>query len=405
MPQTVKTQMSKNILFITWDGPQTSYMEGLFMPIFSEIQKKSNYKFHVIQFTWGSKERIAITQKKAEELNIKYTSYKITRKPVATVGSLITLYKGIKKLRKYIAKNNIEIVMPRSTMPSIMVNRLNNKDLKILFDADGLAIEERVDFSGLSRTSKQYRFFNKEERKIVANAQGVITRSQKAIAYHLEKNPKLKKEKFDVVFNGRDISFFNFNEKYKEEVQKEFGFTDINKVLVYCGSLGAQYCWEEMLAIFTQCLTQDENYRFLILSGNPEFLNNKIPEQLIEKIKIKKVPFDQVPKYLSVASFAFAIREPKPSMKAIAPIKLGEYLLMGIPTIASMGIGDTEIILQNIPDCHLYNHFDNERIEKAVTFVTQHKLISKQEIREKALQYFSLEKSAESYIVALEKLM
>ncbi len=28
--------MPKNLLFITWDGPQTSYMEGLFMPIFNE---------------------------------------------------------------------------------------------------------------------------------------------------------------------------------------------------------------------------------------------------------------------------------------------------------------------------------------------------------------------------------
>ncbi len=26
----------KNLLFITWDGPQTSYMEGLFMPISNE---------------------------------------------------------------------------------------------------------------------------------------------------------------------------------------------------------------------------------------------------------------------------------------------------------------------------------------------------------------------------------
>ena len=27
---------SKNLLFITWDGPQTSYMEGLFIPISNE---------------------------------------------------------------------------------------------------------------------------------------------------------------------------------------------------------------------------------------------------------------------------------------------------------------------------------------------------------------------------------
>ena len=50
----------KNVLFMTWDGPQTSYMEGLFMPILSEVQNRTNYKIHVIQFTWGSQERIAL---------------------------------------------------------------------------------------------------------------------------------------------------------------------------------------------------------------------------------------------------------------------------------------------------------------------------------------------------------
>ena len=43
----------KNILFITWDGPQTSYMEGLFMPIFNEIQLQSNYKSPVMSIIFA----------------------------------------------------------------------------------------------------------------------------------------------------------------------------------------------------------------------------------------------------------------------------------------------------------------------------------------------------------------
>ena len=122
----------KVILFITWDGPQTSYMEGLFMPIFSAIQDNSKYEFHVIQFTWGSEERVAITRNKAKELNIVYTAKPIKRKPIATIGSLLTLYNGIQYIQKYIKNNNINIVMPRSTMPSIMVNKLKKTNFKIL---------------------------------------------------------------------------------------------------------------------------------------------------------------------------------------------------------------------------------------------------------------------------------
>lgn len=394
----------KNILFITWDGPQTSYMEGLFMPILSEIQKKTNYNFHIIQFTWGTTQRIKITQKKAQDLNLTYSFHKIFRKPIATLGSIATLIKGIHYIEQYIKKHKIDVVMPRSTMPAIMANRLKNKNIKILFDADGLAIEERVDFSGLSKTSFTYNFFTQEEQKIINKSHGVITRSQKAIDYHIQNNPNLSRQKFDVVVNGRDVSFFNFNESYRDEVQKKLHFTNKNKVIVYCGSLGGQYCWGEMVEIFSKCFKVDDSYRFLVLTGNIEYVADKVPEAIKPFIVVKKVPFEEIPKYLSVANFAFALREPKPSMKAIAPIKLGEYLLMGIPTIASSGIGDTQNILQEFPNCHLFNHTDVHKIEKAVTFVTETSQVSKQQIREKAVLYFSLEKSAESYITALNKI-
>jgi len=79
----------KKILFITWDGPQTSYMEGLFMPIFHEVSKKRDIEFHVLQFTWGDKARTEITQEVAEKLNINYKAKPILRKPNVSIGSFI----------------------------------------------------------------------------------------------------------------------------------------------------------------------------------------------------------------------------------------------------------------------------------------------------------------------------
>ena len=84
----------KSILFITWDGPQTNYMEGLFLPLFNEIQKTSAYQFHIIQFTWGSNERIIKIKQIANEINVFYTGQIVNRKPTVMIGSLISLYKG-----------------------------------------------------------------------------------------------------------------------------------------------------------------------------------------------------------------------------------------------------------------------------------------------------------------------
>ena len=394
----------KNLLFITWDGPKTSYMEGLFMPILNQVQTQSKYGIHIVQFTWAAPEKIAITQNAANELQLIYTHREVIRKPIAVLGNIITIFKGIRFLKKYIKNNNITIVMPRSTMPAIMVNRIAKQNLKIVFDADGLPIEERVDFSGLSRKSKHYLFFKKEENKMLELADGVLTRSHEAIKIYSQTIGNTDLEKFSVVLNGRNTDFFKPNTSEREKMRKELSISEQAKVLVYCGSLGPQYGWDEMLAIFSKYQGENPKALFLILTFNLAFAKERIPNELKESIIVKTVPFAEVPNYLSAADVAFAIREPKFSMQGVAPIKLGEYLLMGIPTIASLGIGDTEQILNSIPNCFLYHHQNPNRVAEAVAFIEGLRETNFEEIRKFAIPFCSIEKSATSYCNALNKL-
>lgn len=390
----------KNVLFITWDGPQTSYMEGLFLPIFCEIQKAKNYRFHVIQFTWGTTERIVMTQNKAEELNIFYTAKKIHRNPSAALGSFFTLFEGINFLKKYIKTHAIDIVMPRSTMPAIMVNRLKKRNYKILFDADGLPIEERIDFSALNKKSFLYNFLKKEEQSMLIKADTVITRTEKSIDFHLKALGNNLSEKFFVVVNGRDVNFFKPNNDQNELVRETLGLKGDTKVFIYSGSLGPQYGWDIMLKIFKGYLEINYNSVLLILTGNTDFAQKRIPAALQNHVIIKSVPFDEIPKFLSIGNIAFAIREPKASMVGVSPIKLGEYLLMEIPTIASAGIGDTEAILLDNPNCFLFRHECSDNIDKALHFIDA-VVINPEKLRKTGLQSFSMERSVESYTKAL----
>jgi hypothetical protein len=396
--------MQNNILFITWDGPQTNYMEGLFMPIFSRIQQNSNYTFHIIQFTWASSEKITITQKAAQESNIIYTKRTIERQPVPTIGNLFTIYNDITFLKNYIKDYDITIVMPRSTIPAIMINQISKSNFKILFDADGLPLEERVDFSGLSKKSWSYKFLKYQEKKMLLVANCVITRSNQSIDFHLASNSKLDRKKFSVVYNGRDSQVFMPNTSIRENKRSHLAILKDTTVFVYSGSLGLQYGFDEMIAIFSEFCKINSNAVFLILTGSIEFAKDRIPIELSKKCIVKSVPFEEIPSYLSVADIAFAIREPKFSMQGVAPIKLGEYLLMGIPTIASAGIGDTEQILKNIPNCYLYDHENNNRIHDTVASIEGLLISDKNETRKAALNYFTIEKSVESYLIAFNKL-
>lgn len=374
------------------------------MPILSHVQSQSDYVFHIVQFTWATSEKKAIVNKTAQELNLIYSTRTISRKPTAILGNMYTLYKGIIFLKNYIKSNNISIVMPRSTMPTIMVNRIPKSNFKLVFDADGLPLEERVDFSGLSRNSMQYQFFKKEEYNMLSRADIILTRSHEAIKIHSKTLGNNYLDKFSLVINGRDMRFFSPNRDQRNELRNELNIDYHTKVFVYCGSLGPQYGWEEMIAIFKGYHEKNVNSFFLILTGNIEFAQERIPIELKHLIKIVSVPFAKIPNYLSVADVAFAIREPKFSMKGVAPIKLGEYLLMGIPTIASSGIGDTEELLNRVPDCHLYNHQNSSRIDEAVAFVLKSINPDFERIREYGINYFSIENSAISYCNALNKL-
>ena len=392
---------SKNILFITWDGPQTSYMEGLFMPIFQEIAKRGDYQFHVVQFTWADAQKIAHTKAAADQMGITYSAWPVLRKPNVAIGSLLTVLSSAGKIKKYIRENNIHIVMPRSTFPAMIVNQIKNKNFKIIFDADGLPIEERIDFAGLKKESFQYKLMKSAETKMLKSADAVITRSQKAIDIHIAHIGESFRSKFSVVFNGRDKDVFAYQPHLREEVIQELGLKD-ELLFVYAGSLGPQYCLTEMLEIF-QAYAETREAKFLILTGNTAFAEQNIPSELKPHVILKSVPAEKVSFYLNGGDVAFGLRKPTFSMQGVAPIKLGEYLLCGLPVIASKGIGDTEKILENFEECYLYDHSIGllPQIAQIKNFVEKAIFVDRNNIAEKAQHYFSLEAAAESYLKAL----
>ncbi len=391
------------ILFISWDGPQTNYMEGLFFPIFSEIQRHSNYIFHVLQFTFADEYKLATIREAAENLNIIYKSEKIHRKPVATIGSIITVLAGSKKISHYVKNHKIDIVMPRTTFPAMMMNKLGVYNYKVIFDADGFPTDERVDFAGLSATSMIYRFLKTQEQKIVRNADRVMVRSQKSIDVHIKEVGAEYLDKFHIVSNGRDPDHFKPNSEQREIIRKQLGIKTDAILWVYCGSLGPQYCWTEMISIFSKFHSTHEDSKFLILTGNEELAKNNLPEDLINSFIIMKVPFEKVPNYLNAGDIAFSLRKPTFSTQGVAPIKLGEYLLTGISTVASKGIGDTEVLVSNIPGVFLYDHDDEHSMDKVVEFA-ESLSIHTETLRTVGLKHFSQKNSALSYIKALENL-
>ena len=326
----------------------------------------------------------------------------IYRRPSVYLGTLMTFLFGRFIVMKYIKKENINIVMPRSIMPSMIVHSIIGRinKFKIIYDADGLAIQEKVEFQGLSEKSLTYKILNHIQNKILIQANSIIVRSKKSIEI-MNENDQYDHSKFFVSYNGRSSNDFRFNQQARYDIRETLGIAPHELVFVYCGSLTGKYLFEQMCSIFEDYHAYDRASIFLVLSNQLIDQDKTSMNQAKQRMIFKSIPYSMVPLYLSASDVALSIIDDTFSMQAVCPTKLAEYLLAGLPTICSVGIGDTADILRYINGCHLYDNHDVESNQKAIKWITTLDIADRDSIRNEAIHYFSVENAAASYMNAI----
>ena len=63
--------MPCRVLFVTWDGPQVSYLESLFVPIFERLSALGVH-FDVLQFRWGEPALTIRAMRRCRDAGIGY---------------------------------------------------------------------------------------------------------------------------------------------------------------------------------------------------------------------------------------------------------------------------------------------------------------------------------------------
>lgn len=100
-----------------------------------------------------------------------------------------------------------------------------------------------------------------------------------------------------------------------------------------------------MLQLFEAYHKYNPKSKFLFLVRSPSVLTEATPNRLKDAIIIKTVKYAFLPAYYAAADLGVSLRKPAPSLAGIAPIKVSEYLLAGLPIISSKGIGDLDEII------------------------------------------------------------
>lgn len=385
------------ILFITWDGPQTSYLEGLFLPIFEGLAEHG-HQFHVLQFTWAESERIAATEALCRAVGVPYRAVRISRR-LGPVGPLMTAIRGARHIKKAVHDWKIDTLMPRSLMPALATLSMRDRSgLRVIFDADGFAIDERVDFAGLSPRGLNYRIMRDIEAQMIRVADTVLTRTQAAIPIlQARAGAGTDPSKYYVVTNGRKIT----------PLAALSNDSDDNRgpVVCYAGSIGAQYCPETMLTVACAIRAHHPDLRFKVFSADGDNMEKVIAKSGMSDrawITVARIAPQDVQTHLADCDVALSFRKPAFSTQGVAPIKLGDYLLAGLPIIGSAGVGNTQPLI----NAGVFLASDGSNIDEIVDWVSGVVMKDRPGMREACRNIgeaqFSISDSVARYLVSLE---
>ena len=388
------------ILFVTWDGPQTSYIESLFLPIFNRLLEH-NIFVQVLQFSWATTEILEERKKTCADLGINFNYIKINAK-YRLFSSVFSLFKGCIYINNL---KNLDFIMPRALTASLISLIGKPANVKMIFDADGLPADERVDFANLSNDGFIYKAYRYLERKMLLKSDKVLVRSQEAKnILSARAGAGFKPQKITVITNGKDSNQFCIKDEDRVLLRKKLKIEDEDFVIGYIGSLGKQYCIDEMIMFYQYMKERVHNVKFICMTGSPDIMRTRCREKKVDlnDFSIFRCQPDDAPGYLNACDIGIALREPSFSMKGVFPIKISEYLLCGLPIVATKGIGDTEKLINSEVGVLINN--DKKSIEMAADEI-YHRLTteyySRIQIREFSKTAFSLDTTINSYVQAI----
>lgn len=391
----------RNILFITWDGPQTNYLERLFLPILAGLADRG-YRAHVLQFCWGEPALIQHRADLCHAAGVPYRAQIILRRG-GPLGPSLTAILGSRAIRRAVADWQIDTLMPRSLLPALAVLRLRAAEqaaLNIVFDADGLHADERVDFTGLSPTSLTYRFLRDIEMQMLLRADTVLTRTAASRDILLARaGGRLTADRCHLVSNGVDPAPFIH--------ALAALLPDAAPVLCYCGSIGAQYRLPDMLDVAQLLRARVPDLRFRVISQATDAVQAELAHRGLlqaDWIDLRAPRPEDVPAELAGCDLGLALRLPAFSTRAVLPIKMGEYLLAGLPVIGTPGVGNTADLAAE----GVFRSAEPGELDQTLTWIVDTVLPARAALRQTChaigLRDYSVAGAVASYATALASL-
>ena len=397
--------MVKNVLFISYDGLTDSLGQAQILPYLIGLSKKG-HKIQILscEKSENFKKNHTIVSQKCEEANIGW-NYIDYDNSIPVISSFFTVQKLKSEALKIAKEFKIQVVHCRSIIPAMVGEVLQQKlGIKFIFDIRGFWADERVDGKIWNLKNPVYGFlynyFKGKEKYLFKQVDCIVTLTENAKSY-IQKE-FITKNSFLVVPCCVDFEHFDYHKIKNEKVNElraTIGMPEGNYVLTYVRSIGTRYMLLEMLAFFKVLKQLKANASFLFISKSDTSAIQQICSELeldFNSIYLTSCEYTEIPQYISIGNASIFFIVTSFSGKAVSPTKQAEVLSLGLPIVANSGLGDTDAILRETKSGVVLKHFTQSEYQRLAEEILQFEK-GKEQTREAAKQYFTLESGIEKY--------
>lgn len=260
------------------------------------------------------------------------------------------------KIRE-VSKNADQIVIFSRMMCGKEIELLKKKfnNIYFIYDSRAASVEEKK-YDAVKKgelDKKQFNLFSHVTytEYVTCKIADKIFAVSNVLKKYLMMNYGIDEDKFFIYPCLSDQRKFYYDENLRNKMREEYKFKDDNKVYLYAGGLyNAYHSLDEVVSFLDYIAQKDNNARFFLLSRDvvDENVILKQYPALNGKFINKAVSNSEMVKYLNASDYGILFRENVPMNNVASPSKFAEYILCGLPTIISEGVGDySEICEEN----------------------------------------------------------
>lgn len=252
------------------------------------------------------------------------------------------------------ARRRPRLVHARSSLPATVAHLVARlvPGARLLFDCRGLVADEYADFGHWRRDTARYKLLKAAETNLFRHADAIVVLTDRLRAWLRDEARLVRPEvPVDVIPCCVDLSRFTVDDEARAGARRELGAGD-RFVLAYAGNLKAWYCDEQMAELFAAVRRRRPALFAVYTRSSPERLLDALARRGVGAgdVRVRATPPEEMPRWLAAGDGAVSFAEPRFSKIASSPVKVGEYLAVGMPVVVNRGVGDQDAMMRAHPD-------------------------------------------------------